>query len=272
MLLMCGCAAHRVNVAVAPAPIVVSDTARETLPNDYLRVGFLKPGTQVSSLSRPGAIRAFATATPLYEPPLKVGELPYYSGIINDDQSDLVAIRCRPPHPETVDAVLATWPNVFSAIGRDVPLENGACAEPANTAALVACYAKDYTDTPGTAVPTSLARTFDYAGMLFDADHAEMAKWLKDNYGIFPAFAGTGYSIRDSYFLDSQPMTSQQILVKSVSSEYILKNVSLAEAGCRCVRVPAYAGRAEDRLDPGFILKAGGEGSCATVDRLPAKQ
>jgi hypothetical protein len=108
--------------------------------------------------------------------------------------------------------------------------------------------------------------------MLFNADHAEMAKWLKDNYGIFPAFAGTGYSIRDSYFLDSQPMTSQQILVKSVSSEYILKNVSLAEAGCRCVRVPAYAGRAEDRLDPGFILKAGGEGSCATVDRLPAKQ
>ena len=274
VLLSSGCAAHRVNVAtVAPAPVVVVDTVREGLPNDYLRVSFLPHEVQVASLSRPGALRAFTTATPLFEPPLKVGELPYYSGLINDDKNDLVAMRCRPPSPEAVDAVLATWPNVFAAIMRDVPLDAGACSAPQPAVKVqVACYAKGFSDPPSTAVPASLARTFDYAGVLFDADHAAMAKWLKDNYGIFPAFAGTGYSVKGSYFLDSEPMTSQQILVRSVSSEYILKNVPLAEAGCRCIRVPGYAGRAADRLNPDFIDKAGGEGSCTTVDRLPVKQ
>ncbi len=63
-------------------------------------------------------------------------------------------------------------------------------------------------------------------------------------------------------------MTSQQILVKSVSSEYILKNISLADAGCRCISVAPYAGRADDMLDPDFIEQAGGEGVCKTVERL----
>src|ERR1700761_4753367 len=58
-LLASGCAVHRVNIATAPAPVVVSDTARETLPNDYLRVSFLPAGVQATTLSRPGALRAF---------------------------------------------------------------------------------------------------------------------------------------------------------------------------------------------------------------------
>lgn len=269
LLLACGCATHRVSVA----PVVVSDDVRETLPNDYLRVGFLKPGTPVSSLSRPGAIRAFATATPLFMPPLRVAELPYYSGIINDDQSDLVAMRCRPPHPEAVDAVLATWPDVFLAIQSDVSISAGACsASQQDTRTQVACYARGFSDQASATVPDSLARTFDYAGVLFDASHTALAKWLRDNYGIFPAFAGTGYSVKDSYYLDhDHRMTSQQILAKSVSSEYILKNVPLADAGCRCISVAPYPGRSDDRLDPNFILQAGGDGSCKKVDRLKWK-
>src|SRR3984957_4680342 len=119
-----------------------------------------------------------------------------------------------------------------------------------------------------TAVPTSLANTFAYAGKLYDAENALLAKWLQDNYGVYPAFSGTGYSVKDSYSLDSEPMTSQQILVKSVSSEYILKNVSLADAGCRCISVAPYAGRSSDRLDPDFVSQAGGDGICKSVDRL----
>ena len=139
---------------------------------------------------------AFATATPLFSPPLKVAELPYYSGLVNDDKNVLVAMRCRPTHPETVDAVLATWPNVFLAIQRDVPQDSSSCSgAPANPAAQASCFAKAYTDPAGTAVPTTLAHTFSYAGTLFDADHTAVAKWLKDNYGIFPAFSGMGYSV-----------------------------------------------------------------------------
>ena len=114
----------------------------------------------------------------------------------------------------------------------------------------------------------SLARTFSYAGTLYDGNHAALATWLQQNYGIYPAFAGTGYSVKDSYSIDKQPMTSQEILVKSVSSEYILKNVSLADAGCRCISVTPYVGRANDRLDPEFIEQAGGNGVCKSVERL----
>ncbi len=270
-LFMVGCAAHRVSIVPPAAPVVVSDSVREALPNDYLRVSFLSPGTSVTTLSRPGALRAFTTATPLYFPPLKLAQMPYYSGLVNDDKNTLVAMRCRPQHPETVDAVLATWPNVFLAIQRDVPVSPGACdSAPADAATQMACFAKAFTDPPSTAVPTSLAHTLSYAGTLFDADHTALASWLKSNYGIYPAFAGTGYSIKDSYSLDTQPMTSQQILVKSVSSEYILKNVSLADAGCHCISVASYPGRSNDPLDPDFIWQTGGEGACKPVDRLKA--
>jgi hypothetical protein len=274
VLLVSGCAGHRVNVATAPAlavaPVVTVDSVREVLPNDYLRVSFLPAGVPVTSLSRPGALRAFTTATPLYVPPLKLEDLPPFSGLVNNDKNVLVAMRCKPLQPEKVDAVLATWPNVFLAIQRDVPVDTNACsAHPADAATQVACYAKGFSDPPMTAVPTSLARTFDYAGRLYDADNAPLAKWLQDNYGIFPAFSGMGYSVKDSYSLSSEPMTSQQMLVKSVSSEYVLKNVSLADAGCRCISVAPYEGRSSDRLDPDFIEKAGGDGVCKSVKKLP---
>ncbi len=270
--LACGCARHSVRPAsLAQPPIVVLDTVRESLPNDYLRVTFLPAGVQVTSLSRPGAIRAFATATPLYVPPLRLKELPYYSGLVNNDAQVLMAMRCRPPQPEKVDAVLATWPNVFLVIQRDVPVDAAACTAPSPpTATQVACYARAFSDPPATIVPSALAHVFSYAGALYDADHAPMAKWLQDNYGIFPAFAGSGYSVKDSYSLSSEPMSSQQILVKSVSSEYILKNVSLSEAGCRCISVAPYPGRSDDRLDPDFIAKEGGDGACTSVPRLGA--
>lgn len=270
ILFSTGCAAHRAAIAsLAQAPVVTVDSARESLPNDYLRVSFLSPGVNPATLSRPGALRAFATATPLYEPPLRVADLPYYSGLANDDAKVLVAMRCRPPRPEKVDAVLATWPNVFAAILRDAPVSGDACAgHPADAGTQVACYARDYSDSAGTAAPTVLEQTFAYAGRLFDPDHKALAAWLQTNYGIYPAFAGTGYSVKDTYTLDQQPMTAAQMLAKSVSSEYVLKNVSLADAGCRCIAVAPYPGRASDRLDPAFIEKAGGDGACRAVSRL----
>ena len=269
-VLASGCAVHRVPMAVAPPPpVAVAGTVREALPNDYLRVSFLPAGVTVTSLSRPGALRAFATATPLYDPPLKVADLPAYSGLVNNDANVLVAMRCRPQHPEAVDALLATWPNVFLAIERDVPLGPEACNSAADdTATQAVCYARAFHDPATTSVPTSLANTFNYAGTLFDDKHVALAKWLKDKYGIFPAFSGIGYSVKDSYNLDTQPMSSQQVLVKSISSEYILKNVSLADAGCRCISVPPYPSRSAGLLDPDFIVQSGGDGVCVQVKSL----
>jgi hypothetical protein len=252
---------------------VISNAVRESLPGDYLRVSFLPPGTPVTNLSRPGALRAFTTATALYSPPLKLADMPNYSGLVNNDEKMLVAMRCRPPHPEAVDAVLATWPNVFLAVQRDVPLPSGACdASPTDPATQMACFATAFSDPPATKVPSSLAHTFNYAATLYDAEHKALADWLQKNYGIYPAFSGMGYSVKDSYSIDKQPMSSQQMLVKSVSSEYILKNVRLAEAGCRCISVAPYPGRSNDPVDPDFISQAGGDGACKAVDRLAAPQ
>jgi hypothetical protein len=279
VMLMSGCAEHRVATVAAPpaippvAPVVVADSVREAVPNDYMRVGFFNEGTKVTSITRPGALRGFVTATELYSPPLKVEDYPYYSGLANDDSKVLVAMRCKPPDPAKADAVLATWPNVFAAVQRDVVLAPNECdSSPPELDKQMACFAKGFNDPAETAVPTALAKTFDYAGTIYDGKHADLATWLQKNYGISPAFAGTGYSVKDSYSVsgksDGQTMTSQQILVKSVSSEYLLKNVSLAEGGCRCISVPKYDGRAKDRLDPNFIDQAGGDGVCKEVDRL----
>jgi len=278
VLVLSGCASHRVataSIAAAPAaavaPVMTAEAVRESMPNDYLRVSFLPAGVPVTSIAKPGALRGFMTATVLYSPPLTVEEYPKYSGLENDDSKVLVAMRCKPPDAQKADAVLATWPNVFMAVQRDVPVEPGDCdATPSDPDKQVACYAKAFSDLAEAAVPTSLAHTFDYAGTIYDGKHAAMAKWLQDYYGIYPAFAGTGYSVKDSYFIDKKPMTSQQILVKSVSSEYLLKNLALKDAGCRCISVAPYSGRAHDRLDPEFIEQSGGDGVCKQVDRLSA--
>jgi len=97
---------------------------------------------------------------------------------------------------------------------------------------------------------------------------AALAKWLQDNYGIYPALSGMGSSVKDSGSLSGQPMTSQQILVKSISSENLLKNVSLAGAGCRCISVAMYPNRSSDYLDPDFIARAGGDGLSGKVQQV----
>src|ERR1700684_3101197 len=64
VILFSGCAAHHAGAANSvQAPVLVSNSVREALPGDYLRVSFLPAGVAVTSLSRPGASRAFTTAT-----------------------------------------------------------------------------------------------------------------------------------------------------------------------------------------------------------------
>jgi hypothetical protein len=255
----------------AKDPARITDDLRKETPNDFLRVTFVPAGVSVTTLARQGAQRAFATATAFYLPPLPLKEFPLYSGLVNDDTKTLVALRCRPTHPETVDASLATWPNLFHAIERDVHRDPAECASvsTASEPELQAfCFAHAYTDPAGSTVPRTLSATFDYAAQAFDVQHTQLASWLRSQYGVFPAFSGLGFSVKDSYYLDTQPMSSAQLLVKSVSPEYVLKNVSLKEAGCRCISVAPYPGRAEDRLDPKFIAKAGGDGECRAVKSL----
>jgi hypothetical protein len=272
-LLQAGSFAQASREAKKPAEdaATITDNLRETTPNDFLRVTYVPAGVSVTSLARPGALRAFATATGFYLPSMPLKEFPTYSGLVNDDTQTLVALRCRPPHPEAVDAVLATWPNLFLAIGRDVhrdPAECSAASNASDPELQAFCFAHAYSDPAGSTAPKTLAATFDYAALAFDAQHTQLAAWLRGQYGVFPAFSGLGFSVKDSYFLDKQPMDAAQLLAKSVSPEYVLKNVSLKEAGCSCISVAPYPGRADDLLDPEFIRRAGGDGECKAVKSL----
>jgi len=257
-----------------PDAVLVTDHVREATPDDFLRVTFVPAGVAVTTLARPGSLRAFATATEVYDPPLKLKDFPYYSGLVNDDTKTLVAMRCQPPQREKVDALLATWPNVFAAIQRDLHLDPKSCdgaISDDDTRAF--CFAHAFKDEPGDNVPLSLAHSLVYAAHAFEG-YSPVAAWLRNKYGVFPAFSGLGFSVKDSYYLDAQhPMSTQQILVKSISPEYVLKNVSLKDAGCRCISVAPYPGRAEDPMDPDYIWNAGGDGECKAVDTLSkAKQ
>ena len=84
-------ASHEAKKA-AKDPARITDALREETPNDFLRVTFVSAGTSVTSLARPGALRAFATATAFYLPPLPLKEFPLYSGLVNDDTKTLVAL------------------------------------------------------------------------------------------------------------------------------------------------------------------------------------
>jgi hypothetical protein len=107
---------------------------------------------------------------------------------------------------------------------------------------------------------------------LFDPGYPERANWLKTYYGIYPAFSGLGFSVKDSYYLSpSNPTTSAQALQASIVPEYLLANVSLSDAGCRCIRVAPYAGRAQANIDPDFVWQNGGVGFCAPVSSLTSK-
>jgi hypothetical protein len=273
-------------------PAEVTEFVREQPQNDFLRLVHFdckgdktcESGIGVTTLARTDsdpqktALRAFATATDFYQSPLPLSEFPHYSGLVIGDNETVFALRCRPPHPEKVDAVLATWPSLFHAIERDVHGDPTRCADNAASSTpdpdmQAFCFAHGYSDPPGATVPMTLATTFDYAEQAFDSKHLPLAAWLKAKYGVFPAFSGLGFSVKDSFYLDDQhPMTAEQMLAKSVSPEYVLKNVTLKEAGCSCISVAPYTGRANDPLDPEFISKAGGDGECKPVKSLTNAQ
>jgi hypothetical protein len=43
--------------------VMTTEQVREMTPNDFLRVTFVPAGVSVTTLARPGSLRAFATAT-----------------------------------------------------------------------------------------------------------------------------------------------------------------------------------------------------------------
>ena len=92
------------------------------------------------------------------------------------------------------------------------------------------------------------------------------ANVVRMRYGVYPGFSGLGLTVRGS--ASSPALTAAETLRDAVSAEYLVRNATLADAGCECIRVAPYDGRAMDPLDPRFIRDAGGAGTCHSVPRL----
>jgi len=255
--------------ATIPAALTAS-SRNLTFSADFMRISFVAPQTEVASLGRPGALRVFVTATVFFQPAMPVSEMATYPGLTDQPAQDLIAMRCVAPRQVVVDAFLATWPNVFAALQRDLAGKDLSCPSPADAAENeIYCIARQFDDRQSGVVVTTLAGMINAGNTLFDAGHPERAAWLSRYYGIFPAFSGLGFSVKDSYYLTPRnPTTAAQVLQNSVIPEYLLRNVSLADASCHCLRVPPYEGRSQAAIDPDFIWKKGGVGSCTSISRL----
>lgn len=250
------------------------------LAPDFFRVGFLND--PVTTLARPGSLRAFVGPSSDFVPGLPLAVMVTYPGLADVPDKNLVAMRCKPTDASVVGPVPATWPNVFEAIKSDLKDKKLPCPPPVTTAGKIPkeqeeiadkdgenkafCAAQSFQDTPGANATVVLSSAMTAAATLVGDPNAQA--WLKKNYGIWPPFSGLGLSVKDSGSSNGMNMNAMVILRKSITTEYLLKNVTLAEAGCRCITVAPYPGRSLDPINPDFVWEKGGDGSCASVKRL----
>lgn len=250
--------------------------------NDFERIIYVSPTQNVTSIGRNNNVqkRAFMSATTYYEPAMRVRDVVHYVGSDINTAYDLVAMRCRPRDPTKTQARLATWPNVFKALVEDLGYSSTACpAAPGDMVdKKVYCAALSFSDQADTQVPLPLAAMMNAGvalwqltgGAFIPTGSTSGANVLYDLYGIGYAFSGLGYSVKDSYLSGHNvPLTSAQALAQSVVPEYLVMNVTLADAGCSCVRVKPYTNRDQEFIEWNRVLEMGSEDSCTVLNHLP---
>ena len=250
--------------------------------NDFERIIYVSPTQSVTSIGRNNNVqkRAFMSATIYYEPAMRVQDVVRYVGSDTNSAYDLVAMRCRPRDPTKTQARLATWPNVFKALVDDLEYTSTACPAAAGDTVdkKVYCAAASFSDQSDTQVPLTLAATVNAAVALWQLTGGAFqptgsttgANVLYDLYGIGYGFSGLGFSVKNSYLSGHNvSLTSAQALAQSVVPEYLVMNVTLADAGCRCIRVKPYSNRDQRFIDWNRVLEVGSEDSCTVLHHLP---
>jgi hypothetical protein len=248
------------------APALTVDRSHDVeRTNDYLRMIFVPASVAVTTLGAPSAARVFVGASTYFIPALALDEVAAFFGVPDTADLDLVGLRCQPSDAAALDARFATWPHVFSIIRDDLGGQY-ACPPPAGAPPenAVYCLAAAYADDANRVVSRPLAMALEFgAGLLEDSATAEV---VRKRYGIYPAFSGLGLSVAGS--AAGQPLTAAESLEGAVSPEYLVRNATLSDGGCRCIRVAPYPGRGMDPFDPDFIRQQGGHGSCRSVSKL----
>ncbi len=260
------CDDHHSSGAV-DAPVRVVDGSHDPLATgDFLRLVYVPSSVQVTTLGSPRAVRVFVAASAYFIPALPLSEVASYLGVPDAADLDLVALRCTPPDATALDARFASWPHLFDVIRTDLGGQF-TCPPPPAAAAenVVYCAAAGYVDTPLHVVSRALTDALGRgAGLLEEPSTAEV---LRSRYGVYPSFSGLGLTVAGSG--DGRAFDAADSLTAAVSPEYLVRNATLADAGCRCIRVGPYSQRSDGQLDPRFISQHGGRGTCRAVNRLP---
>jgi hypothetical protein len=261
----------------------ITDASRDAdTYGDFLRAIWVSPGTQVTYLGRNDSsvknLRAFFTATTFVSPAVTVDQYLALVGNYYPSGQDLVLMRCKPStdQHQALSPILATWPNVFAAITNDFQGSGYPCPpNPADGNNVMFCAAQGYQDSQQAVFVTGLSTVLTSANEIFlNSSSSPGALALKRNYGIYPAFTGLGFTVAGSGTVAT--MSTTQVLRESILPEYLLENLSLAEAGCRCIQVPQYGNsttpdvRHTKPIDPNYVWQKGklSSGSCHLIRKL----
>jgi hypothetical protein len=94
----------------------------------------------------------------------------------------------------------------------------------------------------------------------------EMQDQMSLRFGTFTAFTGLGYAAEGT--AASPSFDSEQTMRSMVIPDFVLRNVTLADAGCHCIQVPSTVpNRDQRKLDPDVILRRDNFGKCVKVSR-----
>lgn len=268
-------------------PAGITDSSRDaTTYGDFIRLLWVDPGIAVDHIGRYDVVinkRAFFTATTFLKPAVTVDQLAALVGNYwPTKEQDLVLMRCRlsSEQRQSLSPILATWPNVFSAIVGDFQDQGYSCdpPNPADGNNVMYCAALGYQDSQQSVFVDGLSTAFTSAKQIFQSSATSVgAKALKNNYGIYPAFTGIGFAAEGSGTVSA--MSTTEVLRESVVPEYLLNNLALSDAGCRCIQVPQYGNAKYDArhgksVNPSNIWQKGKlqNGACPQVNRLPGGQ
>jgi hypothetical protein len=264
------CGASDVHARPRMAAALISQQARQPQYNDFLRLVFDNINPPPTKLGGPKAYRVFFGATVFYEPPIRISQIADFSGIPVKSSVSLFVIRCIPPEDSTAEPVLATWPNLISKILSDYD-DNPPTPNSLDEA--IQTIAESFSDVSSTIADEPLYNALGVGKQFFEEypfdeepptfTATQMQGQMSSRFGTYAAFSGLGYAVEGT--ASGPALDAAQISRQMITPEYVLKNVTLSEAGCSCIEVPPYPGRDNQKLHPDFVLRAGGDGFCRTV-------
>jgi hypothetical protein len=260
------------------SPAVITEQSRQSpYYDDFLREIYVKPNAPpIDTLGKHNNIqlRAFFGNTKFYFPPITPAAIAKYGGGPTYADQDLVVMECRPTDTTTVDPELVTWPILAQFLVEDLPPVSNCKPTPASTDDQAWCLADVFTkdDAPvdlAEKMPlvTTLYKAIKLGNDLFAINGGDGANLLYDLYGIGYGHSGLGFAVNGSV---SGKFNAARTLEDSVVPEYLLRNVTLEQANCHCVRVPSYDNRDSQPLSPTFVWNRGrlDDGYCRIVKRI----